>query len=162
MKRKTSILILLFCFFTICSGSLFAKTKDAEVEILDVSEGLFKALQQRDYQGIWERLTLKSRDTIVKDVYKAQGSNNTLSIENIRNDFMRSGPICKAYWEEYLFHFDPRSVLNESSWKMGSIGNDEAEITITYRKSSVPAELRVFKEDGAWRVGLVETFWTRK
>ncbi len=45
---------------------------------------------------------------------------------------------------------------------MGHIRPDSAELLITHKRSQKPARLQMFKENGTWKVGLVETFWTRK
>jgi hypothetical protein len=38
---------------------------------------------------------------------------------------------------------------------------DRAEILLTHHGATHPATLKMFREDGAWKVGLVETFWSR-
>lgn len=118
-------------------------------------------MKDRDYAGIWNSLTAKSRDTIVDDTYKAIAKSGGKEIpkEDIRKDFSTSGPLAKSYWGSFLRHFDPVLALEQSTWTQGTIGNDRAEIFITYRKSKNPAQVRLFKENGAWKVGLTETFW---
>lgn len=53
-------------------------------------------------------------------------------------------------------------VLNHCSWEIKSIKEKKAIIKLTYEKSERPALLKMFKEKGKWKVGLVETFWPRK
>ena len=38
---------------------------------------------------------------------------------------------------------------------------DRAEILLTHHGATHPATLKMFREDGDWKVGLVETFWSR-
>jgi hypothetical protein len=59
-------------------------------------------------------------------------------------------------------NFDPNMVLEQSKWEIESVKSDKAEIRILYKKASNPAILRMFKEQGRWKAGLVESFWTRK
>jgi len=40
-------------------------------------------------------------------------------------------------------------------------GEDRAEILLTHRGADHPATLKMFLEDGDWKAGLVETFWSR-
>jgi len=53
-------------------------------------------------------------------------------------------------------------ILENSRWEIAFIKEDKAEIIITYKKSAEPARLKIFREDNTWKIGLVETFWTRK
>ena len=108
-------------------------------------------------------LTTKSKDTIVDDVYKELiKSNNSYSRDQLKKDFDQNGNISKSYWDAFLTVFNPDMVLEESKWEMGLTEKDKSEIIITYKKAERPAILKMFKEDGQWKVGLVETFWTRK
>jgi hypothetical protein len=68
----------------------------------------------------------------------------------------------KGYWSGYLSSFDPKTVLEQSAWKMGEIKKDRAEIILRYRKSSNDAILKMYREEGSWKVGLDETFSTRQ
>lgn len=37
-----------------------------------------------------------------------------------------------------------------------------AQIVITYKKAEKPATLHMVGESGMWKVGLTESFWSRK
>jgi hypothetical protein len=41
------------------------------------------------------------------------------------------------------------------------VGKDRAEILLTHHGADRPATLKMFREDGGWKAGLVETFWSR-
>jgi len=84
-----------------------------------------------------------------------------LADDAIEADFVAGRAIAKAYWDGYLQVFRPDMVLEESQWTIGEFGKDKAEIYILYRKSERPAVLQMFKEGGAWKVGLDETFGAR-
>ncbi|MBP2684153.1 MAG: putative cytosolic protein, partial [Deltaproteobacteria bacterium] len=56
---------------------------------------------------------------------------------------------------------DPDIALEHSRWEIGSVGKDRAEILLTHHGADHPARLQLFREDGGWKVGLVETFWSR-
>ncbi len=120
-------------------------------------------MQKKDYAQIWGSLSQKSRDTIVQDTYKALKPNaGDNTEESIGKDFTGSGSLSRAYWNAFLNKFDPIMILEQSRWEMESIKSDKAEIKIIYKKAQSPAILQMFKEDGMWKVGLTESFWTRK
>jgi hypothetical protein len=79
----------------------------------------------------------------------------------VRSDFVAGGPIARDYWNAFLRRFDPDVAIEHSRWEIGSVGKDRAEILITRHGADRPATLKMFREDGGWKVGLVETFWSR-
>jgi len=83
------------------------------------------------------------------------------SEDSLAKDFAAGGVMAKAYWDSFLFVFNPDIVLNESKWEIGKVGSDEAEIVLQYKKSEKPAVLKLFKEDNAWKLGLDESFGAR-
>jgi len=131
--------------------------------ILHQAEGLFRNMRAHDYPAIWALLSSKSRETIVHDVLKETAGmfRGRVEPEEIRRDFARGGAIARAYWEGYLEEFDPETALSESRWEMGEVGKDTAEIRITHKRSKRPAVLRMVREEGVWKVGLIETFRPR-
>ena len=112
---------------------------------------------------VLKTITHKSSERIIKDTYKElekTGENTTL--EDVREDFNRCASTCKSYWDGFLSTFDPDLALVQSKWGIGTITKYKAEILITHKKSKDPAKIKMFKEEGKWKVGLVETFWSRK
>lgn len=131
--------------------------------ILHQAEGLFRNMRARDYPAIWALLSAKSRETILRDVGKNidEAGGGTIGAEELARDFARGGGIARGYWEGYLREFDPETALLDSRWEMGEVGEDSAEIRITYKRSERPAVLRMIREGGIWKVGLIETFRPR-
>lgn len=131
--------------------------------ILHQAEGLFRNMRGRDYPAIWALLSGKSREAIVEDVVKESGrfGEGAVDAGGIARDFAQGGPIARAYWDGYLREFDPETALTESRWEIGKVGEDSAEIRITHERAEQPAVLRMFREDGIWKVGLIETFRPR-
>ncbi len=124
-------------------------------------------MESKDFKGIWQGITEKSKKRIVEDVYKEEQKLSkkenkpmVLTKEMIFDDFNSVGPISKAYWNAFLEVFDPVTVLEQSTWKMGKIEGNYAEVIIQYRKSERPAIVQMYNEKGEWKLGLVETFWT--
>jgi len=138
----------------------FAQTGKVEEKILEAGEAFFKAMKQKDYGGIWRYLSTKSQATIVRDVTRRAA--NAYSKAQVETDFSVGGLIAKSYWDEYLFYFDPDTVLEQSSWEMGPIGKQQAEVILHYRKAEQPARLKMFMEERQWKVGLIETFGTER
>jgi hypothetical protein len=131
--------------------------------VLASAEGFFQSLTTKNYSQAWSFLSQRSKEVISNDIYKGSvdpGAGYTK--EQIRSDLQAGGMIAGSYWKGVLQSFDPNSVLEESKWEMGFVRSDEAQLFITHRKSSRPARLKLFNETGVWRVGLVESFWTRR
>ena len=127
--------------------------------ILAAAELHFTQLKAKQYPGIWQTLTAKTQENIMDSVIKASAKQGQrLTTEQVRNDFTVGGPLSKAYWDAYLTTFNPDMVLKESSWTMGKIKKDYAEVIIQHKKAERPAIIQMKKENGAWRVGLEETF----
>lgn len=115
------------------------------------------------YPALWSGLTEKSRKSIIRNVRKALGKTGLdYAEERIRVDFERGEELARDYWTGYLLQFDPKTVLEESKWSMGEVKKDKAEIVIRYKKSGQDAILKMFREEGVWKVGLYETFSARQ
>jgi hypothetical protein len=161
MKKKSIIfLIVVFCF-TAAEVSFAGQTE--ENEILTAADNLFVQMKNKDYKAIWESLTFKTKEIIISDVYKTSKKENIeLKKEYLARDFSSNGPQAQAYWNSYLRVFDPVIVLEQCIWEMGEIGKKEAEVILKYKKSDKPAILKMYKENNEWKVGLEESFGTRK
>jgi hypothetical protein len=134
---------------------------DREIgRILAAAESHFQAMKRRSYPATWELLTVKSKNTIVREVQKS--SKGVYTEEQIATDFALGGIIARSYWNGFLDTFEPETVLEESRWEMGKIKRKKAVIIITYKNAERPAILKMYKEENRWKVGLVETFWSRR
>jgi hypothetical protein len=155
------VVIALLVIFSLTYPVLSQTEED--LAMLKAGEGFFLVLKNREYGKIWGFLSQGSKERIVKDVVKAISERGeTSNEESIRKDFENLGPVSFAYWSTFAQHFDPDLVLLESTWKLGKRKEREGEIILTHRQGRRPAVLRMFKENGEWKVGLVESFWTRK
>jgi hypothetical protein len=131
--------------------------------ILGSAESVFQSMSQAAYPALWSGLSAQSRKSIVQNVRKAVAKAGAdYAEERIRADFAVGGDLARDYWTNYVLQFEPRLVLEESKWTMGEIKKDTTEIIIRYRKSDRDAILKMFREEGAWKVGLEETFSTRR
>ncbi|MBI5343521.1 MAG: hypothetical protein HZB63_09485 [Deltaproteobacteria bacterium] len=151
---------MLTIFF--CPPALADGPDKSLADILSSAESLFKAMQAKNYTSVWAGLSAASRNTIIEETRKEiarNGAGKTASMEEVRRDFAEGGPIARGYWIGFMTHFDPGLVLEQSRWEMGKIAGDRAEILITYKTAEKPALLKLFRENGGWKVGLVETFW---
>ena len=161
MTRNLIAAVLALILTNVIALPVLAQAGAAETDrILDAGEACFKAMKQKDYAAIWESLSAKSQAAIVGDVAKRAA--HTYSKEQIGTDFSIGGLVAKSYWDEYLFYFDPDTVLEQSKWEMGPIGKQQAEIILQYKKAEQPARLKLFKEGNQWKVGLIETFGTER
>lgn len=157
-------LIILLALLCTCTGSVtFADESSTVSDILFASESLFKSMKERNYIRIWSLLSEESKKVIQENVHRASLKAGSEISPEVISDHFRSGELtAREYWDAYLEHFDPDLVLEESTWKMGPIGQEDAEVIITFRKSDQPARLKMILEAGRWKVGLVETFWPKK
>jgi hypothetical protein len=164
MKIKHIINYLFISILFCQSFSSAAPLFDSNIEAaLSSAESFFKTLKSKNYPKIWLLLSQKSKDVIIDDIYKAEAGAGTVhSRENINNDLNSGGTLSKAYWKSFLENFNPDTVLEYSKWDTGKFEKDKGEIVIKYKKAEKPAILMMSKENGSWKVGLVETFWTRK
>jgi hypothetical protein len=121
-------------------------------------------MKAREYPAIWNGLTEKSKTTIAVEVLKAVKApeNGGYSIERVSIDFAQGGPLARSYWNAFLDNFSPETVLEQSTWEVGTVRKGTAEISIHFSKAERPAWLKMFKEGTRWKVGLVETFWGRR
>jgi hypothetical protein len=153
------ILILSLLF----SSNLHSSEYDVENEVLNAAEGFFIALKEKRFADVWESLTSKSRDTIVSEVFNEINKKEArIGKEVIKEDFYKNGELARLYWNAFLKNFDPDIVLGKSVWNIGKIKADTAKIILKYEESEYNSELKLYKEDGRWHVGLVESFWTMK
>ena len=173
-----------YAVFPATTASHAASPEDdpAVPAIVDRAESLFQSMKSRDYPAIFAALSAKSRETIVAETAAASAAAakqappgkataaDTPSApekasppdpEAVRSDFIAGGPIARDYWDAFLRRFDPDAALEHSRWEIGSVGKDRAEILLTHHRADHPATLKMFREDGDWKVGLVETFWSR-
>ena len=174
-----ALLVLLLC---LPARAASPEDHPAVPEILARAESLFQSMKSRDYPAIFAALSAKSRETIVAETTSAlaaaakqaspgkpiaaappsaSAKNPAPGAEAIRSDFVAGGPIARDYWDAFLRRFDPDAALEHSRWEIGSVGKDRAEILLTHHGADHPAKLKMFREDGGWKVGLVETFWSR-
>ncbi|MEE8329769.1 MAG: hypothetical protein V3R54_07560 [Thermodesulfovibrionia bacterium] len=167
-KRNPGILSFVFIIFIGCIiifDAYIALAGDSiQTEaIVDSAEKFFISLKKGDYKTAWELLSEESTETIINDIHKiSKKMGEEIKKEDITKDFNSNGEMFNSYWDNYLENFDPDMALEQSTWKLGSVKEDKAEILLLYEKSQNPARLKMFKQDGAWKVGLVETFWKRK
>ena len=160
IKLFVSICFIYGLFFSL--PLVYAADGDID-KVLFSAESLFKALKEKNHTEVWKFLTAKSKNTIVDDVYrKALKLGDKVSREQLRGDFASGGPIARAYWNSFIETFDPDVVLEHSTWKINVVKNEYAEINILYKKAEKPALWKIFKEDSMWKVGLEETFRTRR
>ena len=173
-----------FLALLICLPARAASPEDhpAVPSILSRAESLFQSMKARDYPAIFAVLSAKSRETIVAETTSAlaaaamqappgkatatgspsaPATNPAPDLDAVRSDFVAGGPIAGVYWDAFLRRFDPDAALEHSRWEIGSVGKDRAEILLTHHGADRPARLKMFLEDGGWKAGLVETFWSR-
>ncbi|MCK9362779.1 MAG: hypothetical protein M0P74_04155 [Syntrophales bacterium] len=163
MKNKLLAIIMAFCVLAPLADFAGAQTDGREIDaVLTAAETFFVKLRAKEYKTVWGLLTEKSQETIVKDTDKSLAKSAVKHTrEEITADFNRGGPVAEAYWQGYLSTFDPDTVLSQSAWSMGLLKKDRAEINLLYKKAEKPAVLKMSREKGVWKVGLVEAFWSR-
>ena len=176
------VLFAVLLFHPLSAYAASPEDNPAVPAILSRAESFFLSMKARDYPAIFAALTAKSRDTIVAETSSALAAAAKHALpgkptaaeppsapprspvpdrDAIRRDFIAGGPIARDYWDAFLRRFNPDAALEHSRWEIGSVGKDRAEILLTHRGAEHPATLKMVREDGGWKAGLVETFWSR-
>jgi hypothetical protein len=151
------VLLLLFCTEPCLS------IDKGEDEVLTAAEGFFVDLKEKRFADVWQSLTPKSRDTIINEAYKEINKTETkIAKELVKEDFDTNGELSRLYWNAFLTNFNPDIILEQSVWKIGEIEDDTASIILKYKDSEYNSELKLYKDNGKWQVGLVESFWAMK
>jgi len=157
--------LFFFCIICVlifpCARTVFADDPaKSEGPVLESAENFFVFLKEKNYRAAWELLSERSRETIINDVYESARENGAeIGKEKIIADFSGSGIIFNNYWNAFMANFDPDVVLNERVWEFEKIGPVRAIILL---RGEGVTRLMMYKEAGWWRVGFVETFWTRR
>jgi len=182
LPRVPGVSLLLFAFLFIAYPAYAVPPEEnpAVPAILARAESLFQSMKNRDYPAVFAALSAKSRETIVAETSSALAAARQAPPEKpssadappapprdpapgpeaVRRDFVAGGPIARDYWDAFLRRFDPDDALEHSRWEIGSVEKDRAEILLTHHGADHPAKLKMFREDGGWKAGLVETFWS--
>ena len=166
MHRLLSIILVFsincVLILNICEAHAEDNSKSIDL-ILNSAEKFFISLKNGEYEIVWNLLSNKSRKTITNDVHNAlKKMNRDINKEDIAEDFNSGGVMFNNYWSSFRSTIDMEMILEHTRWEMGFIKKHKAEIIISNKKSEQPARLRMLKENEAWKVGLVETFWNRK
>jgi hypothetical protein len=176
------VLFAVLMFHSLSASAASPEDHPAVPAILARAESLFQSMKRRDYPAIFAALSAKSRKTIVAETTSALATaakqtrpgeptaaetpssparDPAPGFEGVRSDFIAGGPIARDYWDAFLSRFDPDVALEQSRWEIGSVEKERAEILLTHHGADHPARLKMFREDGGWKAGLVETFWSR-
>jgi hypothetical protein len=160
MKYITVFYAFVFFLFFCTEPCVADKGED---EVLTAAETFFVALKEKRFADAWESITVKSRDTIINEVYKEINKTETkIGKGLVTDDFNKNGELSRIYWNSFLKNFDPDTVLEQSIWSIGKIKGDNATVILKYKESEYNSELKLYKEDRKWHVGLVESFWIMK
>jgi len=161
LRYLVSLYILIsFLFF---SSDLYSGVDKEDEEVLASAEGFFIALKEKRFGDAWKSLTTKSRDTIVSEVCdEINKTKARIGRELVTEDFDNNGELSRVYWDAFMKNFDPDTVLEQSTWNIGQMKGDTAIIVLQHKGSEYNSELKLYKEDGRWRVGLIESFWVMK
>jgi hypothetical protein len=158
-----AFIVALFCFLAFIPVASAAVDPKETPEILDAAEAVFQNMAKKDFPALWRGLTAETQRSIIQSVQKAEGRiGHDHTEEQLRSAFQNGEALAREYWEAYLFRFDPKTVLNESRWNMGPVNKNRAEIILRHQKSDHDALLKMFREEGVWKVGLDETFSNRQ
>jgi hypothetical protein len=161
MKYMTVFYAFVF-FLLFCTGPCLSADK-REDEVLNAGETFFVALKEKRFADAWESLTIKSRDTIINEVYNEINKTEAkIGKDLVADDFNKNGELSRLYWNAFLKNFDPDIILEQSIWSIRKIGDDTAIIVLKYKESKYNSELKLYKQDGRWHFGLIESFWIMK
>jgi len=142
------------------TANVYAKERSGAV--LAPAYSFFVNLKNHNFKNIWPLLTRYSRKTIVNDIENSFIKNKIkISADKINKSMKTGGYIAKSYWKGFLTSFNPNMALKYSVWKIKSIGTKTALIELKYKYAKAPTILKVYKQKGRWKFGLIETFYNR-
>jgi hypothetical protein len=161
--RLLFIIPVTLLFLTSCQHVQKDLNHAEEDRILAAAEVFFSALKAGSFEDAWKLLTKKSRDRIIDDVYRSvRRKDNSVTKKDVEDDFNKNGILFQSYWNSFRAGIDVEGVLNESRWEMGQVEDYMAVIEIKHPASSGITRLKLYREQGLWKVGLVETFWPNR
>ena len=166
MQKKTicPVFILIICFLIFISmgaKNSFAKKERGDAALTSAFS-FFVNLKEHNFKKLWRLLTLSSRQYIVGSIENSLIKNNVKIGKNrIYKNMSDGGYIAKAYWDGFLKTFKTSMVLKYSVWKIKSIGSKKAQIEIDYKYAKGPTFLKIYKQKGKWRFGLIESLYGR-
>jgi len=153
--RKVSILFPFFFFFILSFSFSFAWNE--EYVVIDTAERFFKALQEGQYSTVWSLLTPKSKNIIIKRVYKGLKEEGfEVTKEEVEKDFEEEGDLFLSYWEGFRREFNPSLVLEKAQWELKEMKKGRRAIILLKYKGTVP--LKLYFRNGRWLVGFEESF----
>lgn len=160
--QRQFIIILIAAFLTLSFQCGVSYAKERAGAVLFPAYSFFVNLKNHNYKKTWSLLTHSSRKTIVKEI---EGSfvkkKINIGVRRISKSMKTGGYIAKSYWGGFLKSFNPDMVLKYSAWKVKSIGSKKARIEIDYKYAKAPTFLKMYKQNGKWRLGLMESLYGR-
>lgn len=161
------LFLLACCALLLCASCQAPRgaglSPDEQGPVFSAVEKTFVLMGERKSRELWESISRKSRDGIVNDILRScEARKISCDGEGLRADFARGGPAATIYWANYLGTFDPNSILKDSTWRLGAVTSREADVVIRHKDAERDAIIKVVKEDGAWKMGLEESFGVRK
>lgn len=163
-RQLTTSLFALMLSLVAPGASLGQSLDDPQVvEVFLAARTFFEEIEKGSNAALWKSITAESRKKIVDTIYKEQKKTGESSTrDQIRDNFESCGSICTAFWRAYSASFDREVTLQLSRWELGFLKKNKAEILITHPRADRPAKLKLFREDGKWKVGMMESFWGRR
>ena len=165
MQKKTArpllfAIIYLFLFMGIGVKNLYAKERAGVV--LTPAYSFFSNLKNHNFKKLWNLLTLNSKQYITDNIENSFKKHHVKIGKNkIYQNMSKGGYIAKAYWTGFLKTFKPNMVLKYSVWKIKSIGSKSAKIEIDYKYGKAPTIFDMYKQNGKWKFGLIESLYGR-
>ncbi|MBI4683488.1 MAG: hypothetical protein HY757_10380 [Nitrospirae bacterium] len=155
------ISVFILSHFLIFTGYVYAEDHSKSVPlILQSAENFFIFLDERNFRAAWELMTEKSHQTIINDIYEISADRGAdISKDDISKNITSNGIIFNNYWQAFMTNFDPDVILKDRVWEFEKIESDYAVILLKKRNVT---KLKIYKENNQWKVGLVESFWTRR
>ena len=127
-----------------------------DVPANQAAHNFFKAVMDKDYALGWALLTKKSQDGFIKAV-AAKAQVDEPSVAAMFAD--TSGQVSRGFWDSL------RDAIGEKTLKL-ALASPARTATETDTAASViftqaPVPMKMFKENGRWKFGYVETFFPK-
>lgn len=148
---------LLRSLFLLSALSTFAPAFATDTDSAPASalRGFFTAVANKDYASAWAAFTRHSQEGIVK----ATADSEHMDIDEVRKLFITNDQsIRDGFWESFRQSSQAEKFINLAMASGGRQADADDSVVITLPNHN-SATLLMYYEDGAWKVGWMETFF---
>lgn len=167
-KKRLGRFYVIVLFALILTGMIvfpvksYSREKAGSGVVLKPAFSFYLNLKEGKYARAWSFLTPVSKEAIIDKIQSFYAKSKIkIKKSRILYNLKTGGRIAKYFWNGYTRSFNPDAVLKYSVWKIKSVGEKKALIEIDYKYGKAPAYFKIYKINGSWKFGLIESLYSR-